>query len=68
MKDRKGIGGRPRLNPEVKAAYFNMRTTPELHARVVASARAHGLSTVREIERLVRFALDAEAADKADVA
>jgi hypothetical protein len=61
MRSRKGIGGRPRLNPEAKASYFNMRTTPALRARVEASRRAHGTASfVQEVERLVKSALDAQ--------
>lgn len=62
MSGRKGIGGRPRHGEVVKAAYLNMRTDPELRCRVQASAQARGLSIAQEVERLVRHALDAEAA------
>lgn len=63
MNNRKGIGGRPRHVEKVKAAYLNMRTDPELRARIEASMAAHGTrSIVLEVERLVRAALDAEAA------
>lgn len=61
MTERRGRGGRPRINPEAKASYFNMRTTPELRARVEASQEAHGTSSlVGEVERLVIAALDAQ--------
>jgi hypothetical protein len=62
MKDRKGIGGRPRHGEEVKASYINMRTDPDLRGRVEASARARGMSIAQEVERLVRKSLDSEAA------
>lgn len=67
MSDRKGIGGRPRHGEQVKRAPLNLTTTPELRARVLASAQAHGLTMTREVERLVVLALDIEAlaADKA---
>ena len=68
MRDKKGKGGRPRLNPEAKASYFNMRTTPELRARVDASARARGVPLVQEIERLVCAALDAQDAERSEAA
>lgn len=61
MNDRKGVGGRPRHGAEVKTAYLNMRTDPELRARVEASAARRGLSIAEEVERMVRFQLDAEA-------
>lgn len=60
MKCRKGIGGRPRHGSRPKTAPLNMRTDPELAARVEASAAAHRLSRTREVERLVRLALDLE--------
>lgn len=60
MKDRKGIGGRPRHGALPKNAPLNMTTDAELAARVAASAAAHRLSKTREVERLVRLALDLE--------
>lgn len=60
MKSRKGIGGRPRHGPQPKTVPLNMRTDPDLAARVGASAEAHRLSRTREVERLVRLALDLE--------
>lgn len=61
MNDRQGRRGRPRINPEAKAAFLNMRTTPELRARVEASQRAHNTpSLVGEVERLVRRGLEAD--------
>jgi hypothetical protein len=60
MKSREGIGGRPRHGARLKTAPLNMRTDPELAARVEASAEAHRLSRTREVERLVRLALDLE--------
>lgn len=62
MIDRKGIGGRPREGAEVKKAYLNMRTDPQLRARVGASAARRGLSIAQEVERMIRCQLDAEAA------
>lgn len=61
MIDRKGIGGRPRHGAQVKDAYINMRTDPELRARIKASPGARGLSIAREVERLVRLSLDDKA-------
>lgn len=58
---KRGKGGRPLHGDQPKKAYFNMRTDPELRARVEASARAHGLPMVQEVERLVRRGLQAEA-------
>ena len=60
MKNRKGIDGRPRHGPRPKTAALNMRTDPELAARVEASAATHRLSRTQEVERLVRLALDLE--------
>ena len=66
---RKRRGGRPRLNPEAKATYFNMRTTPELRARIEASKESHGsASLVQEVERLVLVALEVEAEKRAHAA
>lgn len=62
MNNMKGVGGRPREGAEVKAAYLNMRTSPELRARVAASAKRRGLSIAQEVERMIRCQLDAEAA------
>ena len=62
LEVKKGRGGRRPLGERPKAAYFNMRTDPELRARVEASAKARGVPMVQEIERLVRVALAAEAA------
>jgi hypothetical protein len=68
MSDRKGIGGRPRHGETAKAAYFNMRTTPELRARVEASRLAYGTaSLVQEIERLVCAALDAQESNNSEL-
>jgi hypothetical protein len=68
MSDRKGIGGRPRHGETAKVAYFNMRTTPELRARVEASRRVHGTaSLVQEIERLVCAALDAQESSSSEL-
>lgn len=61
MSHSNGMRGRPRHEAEVKRAPFNMTTTPELAARVAASAAAHGNRKTREVERLVRLALDIEA-------
>ena len=61
MKSRKGVGGRPRHGAEVKKAYLNMRTDPELRARVEASPARHSLSIAQEVERMVRCQLDADA-------
>jgi hypothetical protein len=61
MSDRKGIGGRRRLNPEPKTAMLSMRVTPAFRARVEASKLAHSSpSTVQEVERLIGVALDVE--------
>lgn len=64
MKDRTGIGGRPRDGEKVKAAALNFRTDPDLYARVVAFQEAHGIrSLTRAVERLVRCGLEAPGAD-----
>lgn len=60
MKDRKGIGGRPRHGENVKAAYLNMRTDPELRALIETSAAQHGLSLTAEVERRVRLSFAEE--------
>ena len=66
MKSRKGIGGRPRHGAEVKKAPLNLRTDPDLRAAIDASAAAHGLTTTREVERLVRLALTIESGAAAE--
>jgi hypothetical protein len=55
--------GRRRQGSQVKKAPLNLRTDPELRARIERSQETHGTpSLVREVERLLRAALDAEAA------
>ena len=60
MKSRTGIGGRPRHGSRPKTVPLNMRTDPDLAARVEVSAATHRLSKTQEVERLVRLALDLE--------
>lgn len=62
MMDRKGIGGRPRERAEAKKAPLSLRTDPGLRAEILSRAKAHGLSLTQEIERLLRRALDLDAA------
>jgi hypothetical protein len=62
MRDRKGIGGRPRQGATVKKRPLNLRTDDELRAQVEAFARERGLSMTQAAERLVRRGLESEAA------
>lgn len=62
MKDRKGIGGRPRHGPQAKKAPLNLRTDPDLRAQVERLARRDGVSLTQEVERLVRLGLERDAA------
>jgi antitoxin component of RelBE/YafQ-DinJ toxin-antitoxin module len=59
MTDRKGIGGRKRHGTNLKKSPLNLRTDPELRARVEAFAEANGLSMTRAAETLVRRGLEA---------
>jgi predicted HicB family RNase H-like nuclease len=62
MSDRKGIGGRPREGVHAKKAPLNLRTDPELRARVEASAAQHKITLTKAVERLVRRGLEADGA------
>ena len=62
MKDRKGIGGRPRHGQSVKKAPLNLRTDVDLRSRIEALAERDGLSLTQEAERLIRLGLERDAA------
>lgn len=53
-------GGRPRQGEEVKLAPLNMRTSPELRAKIEEAADANGRSLTQEVERRLfsSFTLD----------
>ena len=62
MKDRKGIGGRPRERADVKKAPISIRTDPSLRAEVEQLQRRQGLSFTQTVERLIRLGLERDAA------
>jgi predicted HicB family RNase H-like nuclease len=62
MRDRKGIGGRPRHGAEAKKAPLNLRTDPNLRAQIEQLAQRDGLSLTQEAERLIRLGLERDAA------
>jgi predicted HicB family RNase H-like nuclease len=62
MKDRKGIGGRPRHGADVKKAPLNMRTDAALRAKIEMLAQRDGISLTQEVERLLRLGLERDAA------
>lgn len=62
MKDRKGIGGRPRERAEVKKAPISIRTVPELREEIVRRSQRNGLSFTQQVERLLRLGLKRDAA------
>lgn len=62
MSGGKGRGGRPRHGPAVKKAPLNLRTDPDLRARIERLAERDGLSLTQEAERLIRLGLERDAA------
>lgn len=62
MKDRKGIGGRPRERTEVKKAPISIRTVPELRAEILRRCEANGLSFTQQVERLLRLGIERDEA------
>lgn len=61
MRERKGIGGRPREGRNVKTAPLSIRTDPALKARIEQLADREGLSFTQAVERLLKRGLDAAA-------
>lgn len=62
MKDRKGIGGRPRERAEIKKAPISIRTVPELRDEIERLSHRNGLSFTQQVERLLRIGLESDAA------
>lgn len=59
MKDRKGIGGRPRERADaVKATPISIRTVPALKAEIERRALLNGLSVTQQVEQLLRLGLE----------
>lgn len=62
MKDRTGIGGRPRERAEVKKAPISIRTVPELRDEIERRSVVNGLSFTQQVEQLLRLGLEHEQA------
>jgi hypothetical protein len=55
-----GKGGRPREGEEAKRAPLNMRTSPQIRARLEAEAEKNACSLTQEVERRLQLTFDSD--------